>query len=264
MYNCNICSEPFTSGSLLANHVRWKHTSKPSTVSFHLLCCCIQCRRQITVQSLSSHLAKHVPKGTCKHCRGPVYTKQTFCSSSCSASYNNLQRDYTVFKPGPKLGSKPSTYIPYTKVSQCVVCKKWHKGNGKSCSMSCKKVILSASVKARIDNGWNPNENRNRSTPSFLEHSFECWLTSNQFKNYIKNKTFRCGSKLYFGDFFFPDLNILIELDGTQHKQSVDYDMTRDALILQYHNVYTVRISYHEYMKKTKIDLIKFILGFTE
>ena len=72
----------------------------------------------------------------------------------------------------------------------------------------------------------------------------------------IKNKTFRCGKKLYFGDFFFPSKNILVELDGKQHENSIEYDTIRDNLIKEYYGVETIRITYKEYMAKSKIDII--------
>ena len=34
--------------------------------------------------------------------------------------------------------------------------------------------------------------------------------------------------KTYFGDFYFPSLYLLIELDGTQHLKTIEYDIERD------------------------------------
>ena len=108
----------------------------------------------------------------------------------------------------------------------------------------------------RIDNGWNPQEHRCRSKPSFLEKSFEEWLISINYTDYVKNKTFRCGKKIYYGDFFFPNKNILIELDGKQHEETVEYDKIRDQHIMEYHKVETIRISYTEYMNKSKVTTV--------
>ena len=75
-------------------------------------------------------------------------------------------------------------------------------------------ILISKIQNDRIDAGWNPQEHRNKSKPSYLERSFEHWLLKIDFTNYIKNKTFRCDKKIYFGDFYFPSKNLLIELDG--------------------------------------------------
>ena len=198
----------------------------------------------------------------CEHCNQPISyekKKNRFCSSSCSTSFNNSKRDYATFRSGPPRGFRP----PYTKVKQCSVCSKWHSRKGISCSTSCKSVLQSRAVRKRIDNGWNPQQNRNRSTPSFLEKSFEAWLISNHSPPFIKEKTFRCHDKTFFGDFFFPSVNLLIELDGKQHVQQADYDKHRDDLIFKYHNVTTFRISYREFVTKSKYNQVCSLLGIT-
>ena len=227
---------------------------------FNIRCSCIICKQEITSQSLKQHLQKHVIKSYCIECNNPIFNKNKFCSSSCSAKYGNRNKDYSKFKSGPEKGTKPKNYYPYTKIKLCIICKKYHTGTGKTCSPKCKSILLSNHVRNRIDNGWNPNENRNRSLPSYLEKSFENWLLKNNYTNFIKNKTFKCSTKLYYGDFYFPELNLLIELDGSQHEQTKEYDLQRDALILEYYNIQTIRISHKEYIFKLKLDLIESIL----
>lgn len=183
-----------------------------------------------------------------------------FCSHSCAATHSNSIRDYSKSRSGPPKGTKPSNYIPYTKISQCNICGRYHSGQGKSCSKECKSKVLSIAMNKRIDNGWNPQEHRNRSKPSYLESSFESWLLSNNKTDYVKNKTFRCNRKIYYGDFYFPELKILIELDGKQHLESIEYDSHRDSSILNHYGVYTIRISYNEFVSKTKLHLIESIL----
>ena len=226
---------------------------------------CLHCRRETTVQSFKQHLNSHIIKeeikSNCKNCSINIIGPNKFCSKSCAAKYNNARKDYSTFKTGPKKGTPGKLkYLPFTQIKQCEVCGKFHPGSGKSCSKSCKSIILSNSVKLRIDNGWNPQQNRCKSTPSFLEKSFEEWLITKNITNYIKNKTFRCGKKIYFGDFFFPELLLLIELDGNQHKETMTYDNLRDTLILTYFNVKTFRITYEEYIKKSKLEIVEKLL----
>jgi very-short-patch-repair endonuclease len=227
---------------------------------FLIRCSCIICKQEITSQSLKQHTQKHSIKSHCLECNSPIYNSNKFCSNSCSATYTNTRKDYTIIQTGPKKGTKPKNYIPYTKIKFCEICEKPHTRAGKTCSSICKSTLLSIKVNERINNGWNPNQNRNRSKPSYLEQSFENWLLTNNCHNYIKNKTFRCGDKIFFGDFFFPEKQILIELDGTQHTQSIEYDNLRDTLIANYFKVKTIRISHKEYKNKSKIDHIKNIL----
>ena len=59
-----------------------------------LTCSCVQCKRQITTQSLTSHINTHTPKSYCIQCNTPIYarTVRKFCSNSCAASFNNKVR----------------------------------------------------------------------------------------------------------------------------------------------------------------------------
>ena len=241
--------------------------NQTTSSKFHLYCSCVVCKKQVTVQNLVSHTsAYHTPKqpdSYCLQCNLPIFSKvKKFCNHHCSATYSNLKRDYSTFTPGP---AKGSIIAPaYTKVQQCIICNKWHTKKSKTCSAKCKSKLLSIRVNERIDNGWNPQEHRCRSIPSYLEKSFEHWLIAHSFTNYIKNKTFRCNKKIYYGDFYFPEQNILIELDGKQHEQTTEYDQRRDQLILQHHNILTLRINHNEYLKQTKSELVKSLLGIKE
>jgi very-short-patch-repair endonuclease len=118
-------------------------------------------------------------------------------------------------------------------------------------------------MKQRIDEGFNPQQNRGRHKRSWLESSFQHWLSENfshihhetefPFKRYDQQKT-------YFADFYFPSLNLIIELDGTQHENTKDYDLDRDLYISSNYNVKVIRISYSEYISKHRIDEIQNLL----
>lgn len=255
MIKCKRCDFVSSSISENANHNRWHHYTEDTSSKFLRAICCLQCKIETTVQSFKAHINKHdivSNFGSCLHCGRVLTNKTKFCTRSCAAHYSNARKDYTKFKPGPK----PNIIPKITKVKQCVICNTFHPRKGKTCGEKCKLKLMSLKANERIDNGWNPQEHRCRSRPSFLEKSFEDWLISIKFNNYIKNKTFRCGEKIYFGDFFFPEKGILIELDGKQHQQSREYDEMRDVNIQRFYGVKTIRISYEEYMKKSQIDVI--------
>jgi very-short-patch-repair endonuclease len=84
-----------------------------------------------------------------------------------------------------------------------------------------------------MSNGFNPNLNRGRNKKSF------------------------------FGDFYFPKLNLLIELDGSQHntEEAMIYDIERDQHIKNCYQTQIIRISQKEYKDKSKLELIKTLLS---
>lgn len=268
MINCKLCNFISLSVAENANHTRWKHYRENEIgTKFLKYVCCLECKEETTTQSFKAHLKKHenskIVKSKCLECNKEMFKPHKFCSQSCAAKYNNSRKDYTLFKTGPKPGHKHkarATKPQFTKIKPCVVCGKYHPRSGKTCSDYCKNKLLSIKASERIDNGWNPQEHRCRSKPSFLEKSFENWLKQLNYTSYIKNKTFRCNKKIYYGDFYFPKLNLLIELDGKQHKHTIEYDSERDSLILEFYLVRTIRISYKEYMEKSKLACVLSLL----
>lgn len=189
-----------------------------------------------------------------------------FCSKSCGAIYSNSKKDYTKFKSGPKKGSnyvRSNSQHQFTKIRQCIICNKFHPNIGQTCSIECKKKLLSIKIKHRIHNGWNPNSNRGRHKKSYLEISFEKWLKDNYPNiNYTTEQPFKRLDeiKTYFADFYFPTLSLIIELDGTQHNNTVEYDQNRDEYIKSVYNINIVRITHTEYKNKTKLELVKNLL----
>ena len=66
--------------------------------------------------------------------------------------------------------------------------------------------------------------------------------------------------KTYFIDFYFPQLKLGIELDGTQHKNTFEYDTERDSYIEREYEIQILRVTHSEYKKKTKLKLIEDLL----
>ena len=228
---------------------------------FQLYCTCTVCKSKISTQNLNAHFkSKHTIKSYCLQCNAPIYNKdKKFCNTSCAAKYTSSRKDYSNIKSGPKKGFKPL----YTKVKQCVICNKFHARYGQTCSDKCYKELLSNKLKLSIANGYNPNLNRGRGKRSFLEQSFDNWLQLNNVLHYHTEYPFKRFdyTKTYFADFYFPDKNLIIELDGTQHKNTVDYDTNRDEYISLHYNVQILRISHKEYVNKVKLLLIMSLLN---
>jgi len=254
--NCLHCSKPFI---ILSNHTYKKYCN---------LSCSTSHRNKIAIADKLDNYLKN-PNHCCQ-CNGTLPYKMKhnkFCSRSCAAIFTNSKKDWSKNKKtGPSKGSKidkPKTQLFYTKIKQCVVCNKFHPKSGKTCSTICQKSLLSGITKKRIHNGWNPNSNRGRQKRSYLEKSFESWLKENFPEiNFITEHPFKRldSIKTYFADFYFPKLSLIIELDGTQHNNTKEYDQHRDNYISHTYQVHILRVTHKEYKNKSKLELIKKLL----
>ena len=160
---------------------------------FQLRCSCVACKKAITSQNLKSHYRAHHSakkvKSYCLQCNEPIFNSNKFCCRSCAGTYNNARKDWSKIKTGPskffgpprelftknnkkqnrvkkelRLKSKSGTWLKpkYTKISQCVICNKYHPNQRATCSPSCLKIHRSNKQQLRIQNRWNPNINRGR------------------------------------------------------------------------------------------------------
>jgi|688.fasta_scaffold199415_1 very-short-patch-repair endonuclease/predicted nucleic acid-binding Zn ribbon protein len=271
--SCTICKKQFSIKGFHSHYIS-AHTIKGNLM--RKKCGALGLEKAIKTSNLKKEqriqLYLKNPK-LCKCCNNPLpyeKTKNKFCSSTCSASFTNKER----FENGYRVSAahkekirktwdtKQSNKPEFTKISTCIICNKFHPKSGKTCSKNCQDVLFKQSFTKTMESGYNPQQNRNRSIPSHLEKSFKNWCKNN-FPNVLfsQNKAFNCNGKMYYGDFYFDSLKILIELDGTQHKETVEYDKLRDDNILKYYNVYTIRISHKEFIKKSKVEFINNILS---
>lgn len=200
------------------------------------------------------HVAKHnVDYGKCKHCGESLKTKSIFCSNSCSTTYNNLRRDSSI-RPGPKPFIGPPRHprkkqVVKLKENTCIVCSALFigKGHRKTCSVKCRGELLS--------------KNRGRYKRSFLETSFSTWLDQHKINHKIEVSFYNTElSKNYCVDFLFPQFNLIIELDGTQHKLTVEKDKIRDEYITRVFGYNIIRITHKEYVSKSRLLEIQKVL----
>lgn len=98
----------------------------------------------------------------CLQCNQPLLfdkRKNNFCSKSCSGIYTNAKKDYSKIKSGPSKGTKkPSTKIPFTLISRCVICDKYHPKKGKTCSIECKSGYVSLRVRGKTGGNTDCNK----------------------------------------------------------------------------------------------------------
>lgn len=108
--------------------------------------------------------------------------------------------------------------------------------------------------------------NYQRGKPSYLEKSFVEWLREKQITfNYIPEYTIKnhLTGKWYFVDFYFPDIKLVVELDGRQHEKPKHQqaDKIRDQYIKEHKSLEVFRISYDEYQQGIKINsLLKLLV----
>lgn len=148
-------------------------------------------------------------------------------------------------------------------IGYCTICNKEIKHFTKVlkiCSNTCFKLRM------RQVHDLYPNLIHNRSTSeSYLEKSFREYIEDNGYikdENYKQEYNFTLKSgKRYIADFYFPDLKIIIEMDGKQHQDTVKEDAIRDNLILEEFKIQTYRVTWKEWNKKTKMELINKLLG---
>ena len=234
-------------------------------LKFILYCSCLNCKQQTTYQSLSAHYRRCTqvaPITYCPYCNNVKPNKNKFCSRSCGAQNTNANfsketREKQKESISASLAKNP-VQQKVCRVSFCKICKTTIRNKHRiTCSKTCHSKWASKISKNRIAEGWNPNENRGRGKESYLEKSFKQWLLDN-FPNlqfYTEQPFKRLDTvKTYFADFHFPTKNLIIELDGSQHSRTINYDLERDTYITETYNVRIIRISHKEYTNKSKID----------
>lgn len=228
---------------------------------FQLQCSCIICRQTITAQSLRAHHTKHFQLSACVHCFVRFEQKGTkrFCSHSCSAQHNNRGRIRSI---ASKLKSSASSQRlgAYCKFGYCIICdRQVQNSHNQTCSSKCKGLAISAANRIHIST---IRLNRGRHKRSYLEQSFENWLIQNQYSNYQTEVKFYNPiiKRSYFVDFLFEDKKLIIELDGTQHLNTVEKDAARDKFLVSL-GYKVVRITHLEYKNMTKLSLIKSLLN---
>lgn len=199
-----------------------------------------------------------------------------FCSTSCSAVYYNEDRKGVNIDATrkQKISASVQKYnnenpLPqYSKVSFCHQCGTVIKhSRRKTCSEECKSSLISDKIIERIKS--NRRSNYRRDKKSYLEQSFEQWLIDNKIstkyidEHFIKN---HLTGKWYFVDYYFPEVNLIVELDGKQHEKPAhkEADQLRDVYIKSHLGIDVFRISYDEYQAGSKITQLLELLQHIE
>jgi very-short-patch-repair endonuclease len=267
--SCIVCKQPKTSKGihshyLIAHTEEGKARNRKNRIAGGLLGSEIakQNAQQIQNQYLEN-------PNKCKQCDVSLTYEQRhnkFCSTSCSASFYNNGRKGVAISESVKQKISASVqkfnnknpYPQYSKISFCCVCNSVIKNRiVKTCSSECKSALLSNNMTERIKQ--NRRSNYRRDKRSYLEESFETWLANNNISlKYETEYTIKnhITQKWYFVDFYFPEINLIVELDGKQHEKPKhkEADKLRDEYITTNLNLNVFRISYDEYQAGSKVN----------
>jgi|LakMenEpi03Aug12_release.lakeMendotaPanAssembly.Ray.scaffolds.fasta_scaffold352928_1 hypothetical protein len=168
----------------------------------------------------------------CKECDCCLpYEKRSnsFCSSSCSATYNNNLRSVGGYKMSinsrQKISEKNTGHLKpiYTKIACCKICKKWFAGTNKTCSLTCRNMSFSLTAK-KTKLGGNKNTRAygwyysKFAGKVWLESSYEYKVAKELDDNNIRwirpsflFYTLNNIKKRYYPDFFLEDFNIFLD-----------------------------------------------------
>ena len=279
IYTCPTCAKDFKTERSLRSHLNWH---KPGYAEKSIAGA--EIGRDIGAgnrqkAAASKVIEYHKNPNRCVECDTAlpyVSRSNKFCSHSCSGKHQVQFRTQEILDKQRatllETISKRKIYnFPKTPktIKNCVICNSRHVGAGKTCSKKCRDSLNSTIKKASIASGaWNPRLHRNgRRKKSYMEEGFELWLQKNgvtgydpehHVKRYDEDGKF---VKNYFIDFYFPNLKLAIELDGTQHKFTVEKDQDRDSYLSSALGMTVYRIPYASFQKNEWIESVKALMG---
>lgn len=285
IYTCVTCSKDFKSERSLRSHLNWHKPgyAEKSTAGAHSSKETRGNRlaeKRVEKQLIIKQQVKeyYLNPGQCIQCNEQLsYSRSNsnFCGPSCSASYHNKRKTPESFERQRAsllltLSTKKVYNYPKTpkEIKECIICGTRHIRTGKTCSTACVSVLISDRQKENIANGtFNPRLHRNgRRKRSYMEKGFEMWMAANNYTEYQPEhhiKRYDLSGKFlknYFLDFYFAHLNLAIELDGTQHKLTVEKDQDRDGYLNSI-GITVYRIPYTVFQKNEWIDPVRKLLG---
>lgn len=206
----------------------------------------------------------------CLDCGKPIENTSTrcrSCASRASALKNSegLKRAYAEGRRKVSRGAAHRNYGPASKEWRIANPERYAEARAKQKRSMQKRIDegtlpkrnfhhseetkkkLSAMMSERLRNP-EFRKNYGRGKPSHMEEYFASWLARNGLLGWVAEKHFWNpeARKNYFVDFYFEDLKLAVELDGTQHRKTVEADSIRDNWLSRQGNT-VIRITYEEY-----------------
>jgi very-short-patch-repair endonuclease len=177
----------------------------------------------------------------------------------------NDRKCQAIDKHNAKLSKDKSRYSKII-IQKCTMCDNLvlirNKKTSKTCSKECYNKNLSIKSSERLKNPEYRKNRYGRHKRSYMETSFSEWLISNGIKHKTEEHFYNHEiNKHYFADFYFEASKLIIELDGTQHRHTVENDAIRDEFLTRFHGFNVVRITHKQYIKNERLEEIKNLLG---
>lgn len=82
-----------------------------------------------------------------------------------------------------------------------------------------------------------------RAKPTKAERQFLKWVRKNYTSTPLNQYPIKVKNHYYILDFFWKNLYIAIEIDGSIHKTQKEKDSIRDKELLEEHGIYTIRLT---------------------
>lgn len=232
MYKCNDCKLDFKNRSQLANHFRWKHKQC-------LIFKCNKCNKEITDKSgLTIHE---------KFCTGVKEKKNNICPK-CNFTIKTNYKKHVVSCNGlgpRRLRTKHRERVVLTKENIEIIRKQYDdnvplkiiRQQNKFSKLQVRHALKGYKKRSKSDVIKRSHKEgrmcRLQFHESFAEKFFNDFLQKSGYKlglDYIRE--YRVS--YYRIDFFFQNLNIAIEVDGSQHytyNHQIEIDKRKDQLL---------------------------------
>ena len=198
-------------------------------------------------------------------------SKKLMCCKSSNSCTENKRKNSSKNKESYSTGNRLSATEVYKKLDQSTKDRMvWAKGLTKETNSSLANTSLkmkgrpgvsrphSKETKEKLSKfrtEWlkNPLNRKNlgRHKRSWMELTFEDYLKYNNIQGWDSEVHFWNEDlrKNYFPDFIFESKKLIIELDGTQHRKTVEQDAIRDQWF-ESNGYKVVRISHPEFKER--------------
>lgn len=211
-------------------------------------------------------IIKQTEEKICENCGGTFSTSRSnkiFCSEDCRLEKGAAKR---LSLRGSKNGNRSSKFVCSVEFSYCPICNKPFLSKAKKilrkyCSKSCSFKASSIRQSDWLSKAEN-RSNLGRHKRSYPEEVFANWLDINKVSYRFEPKFENVDEgRYYFPDFVFDNLKLIIELDGTQHRKTLEKDKHRDEYIERKYGYTVKRFWCKEFLKGVYYEEICSLLG---
>lgn len=196
----------------------------------------------------------------CSYCNATLCydaRENKYCSHSCAAIVRNTGRIISEQQKRKTINTlkknvRRYTKLPYTKISQCVVCNKWFPGTRKTCSDSCYRTKNSTNggykenstrVYRILYKGYWMHSGSELQFAQILDNARIPWLKNTDIFYTFTYPDGKIGK--YYPDFFLPEIQRWVEIKGKRYVR--EHDNIRQA------SANAILIMSHELKNKEKI-----------